>query len=543
MRAVSQKWARGARTVCSRRLFASSTAACRPCSRTICTTTIPTIVSRSSATSSFVGNKSRLHTTASTSATQLQGAVPLLTYSSIASSVYDVVIVGGGVSGLTLAAALKSLRATSNLRIALVEGFSLASARDWSPGENDFSNRVSSITPASKLYLEQRGIWDCVRAERVQEYDNMRVWDGVSGARIHFDSTTTVDFNDSAAGGSIAYMTENINLQHGLLKYLAQSAVSPSNGPAVDIFDSTKVDKMTFGPDLDDVNMSGWPQLTLSTGETLLARLLVGADGINSPVRSFAGITTRGWDYHQNGVVATLALEWDDRQRIAWQRFLPSGPIALLPMPNGYASLVWTTPPDLANHLVNHVSPTAFCALVNAAFRLETFDLSFLLSQSDESTIADEFEWRDARIPLEYEGARFPLRVADVANRASFPLRMRHCDTYIAPRIALVGDAAHTTHPLAGQGLNLGQGDVAALVDVIDRGVRQGADIGSDVLLSEYWADRYPINHAMLGAVDKLQKLYCTDCPLLVGVRSVGLEIVDNLPWVKQFLIKQASGL
>ncbi|KAK7208333.1 ubiquinone biosynthesis monooxygenase COQ6 [Myxozyma melibiosi] len=457
-------------------------------------------------------------------------------FSDIQSDVYDVVIVGGGVSGLTLAAALKASPYTSALKVALIEGMSLAPATKWDPSPDQLSNRVSSITPASQAFLQKIGVWDYVYPERVRQYDDMRVWDGVSGARIQFDS-----FQLDAAGAPMAYMTENLNLQQALLESLAEA---PGDNQ-VKIFDSTKVEQITNSTDqLDDVDLSSWPAVKLSNGSTLRARLLIGADGVNSPVRSYAGIESRGWDYGQHGLVATLTMEWDDRQDIAWQRFLPTGPIALLPMPGGKASLVWSTTPKLAAHLKS-LDPKAFCTLVNAAFRLELADLNYLYTRSDPEEIEAEFEWRDGMLPMEDEGAKFPVRVVEVQEntRASFPLRMRHCDSYVAPRVALVGDAAHTTHPLAGQGLNLGQGDVASLMSVIERAVVRGADIGDEVVLQEYWAERYPANHVMLGVVDKLQKLYCTDSKPVVALRSAGLEVVASMDWIKKLIMKQATGI
>ncbi|KAK9466680.1 hypothetical protein V1512DRAFT_247892 [Lipomyces arxii] len=453
-------------------------------------------------------------------------------YADIAKDVYDVVIVGGGVSGLTLAAALKPM----NLKVALVEGMSLASTGSWDPSFDVYSNRVSSITPASKKYLEQIGVWNHIDEMRVEEYEDMRVWDGVSGARIHFDA---FDLSSDGTGGAMAYMVENLNLQHALLQHLSEPADVP-----VTILDNTKVSEIKTGEELDDVDLSKWPTLTLTSGDSLTARLLVGADGVNSPVRAYAGIDSTGWDYNQHGVVASLKLEWDDRQRIAWQRFLPTGPIALLPLPDGNASLVWSTTPEHAAHLKS-LTPKAVCTLVNAAFRLGMVDLKYLMRLTDEDEIKREFEWRDELLPVEAEGSAFPVRIVELAEKslASFPLRMRHCDTYVGPRIALVGDAAHTTHPLAGQGLNLGQGDVACLARVLEQAIAGGADIGEEFVLQKYWAERYPVNHVMLGVIDKIQKIYCTDCTPVVKLRSFGLEIVQNLDVVKRMIMKQATGI
>ncbi|KAK9456281.1 hypothetical protein V1511DRAFT_269426 [Dipodascopsis uninucleata] len=454
-------------------------------------------------------------------------------FDDVKANVYDVIIVGGGVSGLTLAAGMKSSPVTSDLRIALVEGFSLEPARKWTPSLDidDLSNRCSSITPASKQFLEKIGAWNHVYQERVQPYDDMRVWDGITGASIRFDAF------QSNIGHDIAYMTENINLQHALLERLDELG-------SIDIFDGTKVLDIKNGEKYDDVDLSSWPALHLSSEDTLFARLLVGADGGLSPVRRYAGIKSRGWDYNQHGVVATLKMEWADEQNIAWQRFLPTGPIALLPMPNGYASLVWSTTPQMAAHLKS-LSPAAFCASVNSAFRFSQPDLNYILSRTDEVEINEEFEWRDSRLELSDEGVKYPIRVVELleGSRASFPLKMRHCDTYVAPRVALVGDAAHTTHPLAGQGLNLGQGDVKALVKVLEDSIQLGADIGSEICLEKYLADRWPANHVMLGIVDKLQKLYTTDFTPVVAARTLGLEIVQSLPWLKSMIMVKAAGV
>ncbi|KAK9463759.1 uncharacterized protein V1516DRAFT_705767 [Lipomyces oligophaga] len=443
---------------------------------------------------------------------------------------YDVVIVGGGVSGLTLAAALSK---TSQLKVALVESMSLEPASNWDPSADVYSNRCSSLTPSSRNYLMQIGAWDHIAATRIQQYKNMRVWDGVSDARITFDSEIQAGVNSERP---LAYMAENINLQNGLLAYLAADS-----SEKVTIWDKTKVQEISYGPKLTDVDLTTWPKLSLDNGSQMITRLLIGADGVMSPVRQFAGIESRGWDYGQHGVVASLDLEWDDFQSVAWQRFLPTGPIALLPLPDGKASLVWTTTPKLASHLKS-LDSDGFCTMVNAAFRLSMVDINYMYNLTDSSELETEFEWRDELLPLEDEAVKYPIRVVKATGVASFPLRMRHCDCYSAPRIALVGDAAHTTHPLAGQGLNLGQGDIASLAPILEMALSRGQDIGDETVLQEYWANRYPINHFMLGVVDKLQKLYCTDFPPLVALRSAGLEIVDNVPFLKQFIVAQATG-
>lgn len=368
-----------------------------------------------------------------------------------------------------------------------------------------------------------------MQRERVQPYHEMQVWDGVSDARIEFDW-------DGGAGQTIAYMIENLNITSGLLNRLDELG-------GVSVFDNTKVEDITFGDKADGQDLSEWPVVQLANGQRLWARLLVGADGANSPVRSFAGIEARGWDYGRHGVVATLRLEGEgwggDHTKIAYQRFLPTGPVAVLPLPGNYSSLVWSTTPDRASRLKS-LSSEDFAAMVNAAFRLSPVDLDYLHSQS--SGQEEEVSWRMQHVSVQPRA--IPQTVAGVQDGtvASFPLKMRHADTYISERIALVGDAAHTIHPLAGQGLNQGQGDVQSLAKTITYAVGHGQDIGTQLSLESYNAERYAANHVVLGVCDKLHKLYSVGSGPLVHLRSFGLGAVNAMKPVKEFFMNQAAG-
>ncbi|KAL9110219.1 MAG: hypothetical protein Q9187_008082, partial [Circinaria calcarea] len=275
----------------------------------------------------------------------------------------------------------------------------------------------------------------------------------------------------------------------------------------------------------------------------VIARLLVGADGLNSPVRAFAGITSRGWDYNRYGVVATVKLSgfgWARAgEKVAYQRFLPTGPVALLALPEEYATLVWSTLPQHATRLKS-LSKVDFAAMVDAAFRLSAVDIEYLLTL--EKGQAEEVRWRESHTPFEED--KIPQKLVSVqeGSVASFPLRLRHADTYISERVALVGDAAHTIHPLAGQGLNQGQGDVAALVKAIEYAVTHGWDIGREMSLEGYNAERWAVNNRLLGVVDKLHKLYSVQSGPLVGLRSWGLGVVNEIAPLKRFFMRQAEG-
>lgn len=419
---------------------------------------------------------------------------------------------------------------TANLRIALVESQNLSKTQSWSLPSHLYSNRCSSLTPSSVRFLESIGAWKHVKRERVQAYQEMQVWDGISGARIEFD------WPGQHQGKIVAYMNENLNLTSSLLKRLEELG-------GVEILDSQKVETIELGQETDQLDLQSWPVVQLSSGRQLTARLLVGADGGNSPVRSFAGIASHGWDYNRHGVVASLDMEnsgWGGEEyKIAYQRFLPTGPVAMLPMPGNHATLVWSTTPQLAAHLKS-LNSTDFIAMVNAAFRLSTVDLAYMHTMPDGQ--AEELEWRLKHTP--FDSAKVPQLVTAVQEGtiASFPLKMRHADTYIGERVALVGDAAHTIHPLAGQGLNQGQGDVESLANTIEYAVTHGQDIGVKLSLEKYNAERYATNNMLLGVVDKLHKIYAVESGPFVGLRSVGLQAVNALGPLKSFFMNQAAG-
>lgn len=358
----------------------------------------------------------------------------------------------------------------------------------------------------------------------------MQVWDGVTDARIEFD------WEDGARDVStIAYMTENLNLTSGLLKRMEEVG-------GADVFDGAKVENITLGQDSEDLDLSQWPVVHLEGGKQLAARLLVGADGANSPVRSFAQIESRGWDYQRHGVVATLELEGNGRgdgTKVAYQRFLPTGPVAMLPLPGNYSTLVWSTTPSNAA-LLKSLPTKDFIALVNAAFRLSTVDLQFMHTIKEGQE--EELLWRLQHTPVNTAGIPQAALGVQEGTVASFPLKMRHADTYIGERVALVGDAAHTIHPLAGQGLNQGQGDVESLVNAIEYSVLHGADLGTRMSLEAYNNERYAANHVLLGVCDKLHKLYSIESGPLVPLRSLGLNAVNAMKPLKNFFMGQAAG-
>ncbi|KAL9053043.1 MAG: hypothetical protein Q9162_005031 [Coniocarpon cinnabarinum] len=373
----------------------------------------------------------------------------------------------------------------------------------------------------------------------------MSVWDGVTGQQIHFDwmSANGLPFMPPSVpnqinGQTIATMTENNNITGALMQALDLGKADSRTT----LFSPTTVGSIDLGTDTQHFDLSSWPILTLSSGAKLAARLLVGADGPNSPVRAFAGIKTHGWDYERHGVVATLQLESTPDSATAYQRFLPTGPIALLPFPNNLATLVWSTTPANAS-VLKSLSADDFVAMVNAAFRLSHVDLEFMHTIS--SGQADELAWREKHTPI--DPSLVPLRViqsdqgVQAGSIASFPLRLRHAAEYTGERVALVGDAAHTVHPLAGQGLNLGLADVKSLAQTIGDVAERGGDIGSTLSLEPYGADRYAKNHVMLGVCDKLHKLYSWQSGPVVAARHLGLGLVERWGGLKGLIMGSAG--
>jgi ubiquinone biosynthesis monooxygenase Coq6 len=377
--------------------------------------------------------------------------------------------------------------------------------------------------------LDSIGAWKHVKRERVQAYEEMQVWDGVTGARIEFN------WPGDEKGKTIAYMNENLNLTSALLKRIDELG-------KVEILDNERVEDIVLGEEIDEVDLRSWPVVQLQSGRKLAARLLVGADGANSPVRAFAGVQSRGWDYQRVGLVATLQIEGSgmDREesKTAYQRFLPTGPVAMLPLPGDYSTLVWSTTPVLAEHLAT-LRPRDFVAMVNAAFRLSPVDLAYMHTQSEGQV--DELVWRLEHTICDVRRIPRPVIAVQEGSVASFPLKLRHADTYIAERVALLGDAAHTIHPLAGQGLNQGQGDVQSLINTIVYAAIHGQDIGVRMSLEPYNAERYAANNMLLGVVDKLHKLYAVESGPIVPLRSIGLKAVNALGPVKQFFMSQAT--
>lgn len=444
----------------------------------------------------------------------------------------------------------------------------MKSIENWNPTKitQDQSNRVSSITKQNRQFLNDIGVWNHVESNRVRDVKQMQVWDGLSDARIQFNSNN----NNS---DSMATLIENLNLQRATLKRIKQL-----NGDdcKVELIDRMKVKEIIR--DTSETG-GGWPIVKLENSDGTLkrsirARLLIGADGVNSPVKTFSDIETFGWNYDRQGVVSSLNLQPSGGSGTftAWQRFLPQGPIALLPLSDTTASLVWSTTPEFSN-LLKALPTRVFSILINLAFCLPYSQLYSLLDHlytlhstkslpESESLISSLQQIYQTHVEETYSPNSsppdpLPPQVTSIQpnSTASFPLRLSHTSSYLglpspsgsgnSPqdlRTVLIGDAAHTIHPLAGQGLNLGLQDAFSLVRVLERSVEKGLDLGSFVGLLQYPRERYFKNHTLLSACDHLNSLYSSENKLVVWARSNGLEVVNELEGLKSLLMGEAGG-
>jgi 2-octaprenyl-6-methoxyphenol hydroxylase len=343
--------------------------------------------------------------------------------------------------------------------------------------------RATAIVAAARRLFETIGVWQAV-ADEAQPILDMRITDSHLGDAVR-PVFLTFD-GDVEPGEPFAHMIENRPLLVALIECAKREGVA-------------LVPQAITG----QANGASYIEAQLADGNTIPARLLVAADGARSGIRQRAGIATHGWDYGQSGIVTTVAHERDHGGR-AEEHFLPAGPFAILPLKGRRSSIVWTEASAEAERIV---------ALPDAQFHAE-------LEQ------------------------RFGLHLGEikaVGPRLAFPLGLAVARTFVAERIALVGDAAHVIHPIAGQGLNMGLKDVAALAEVIVDAARLGIDPATTLERYQRW--RRFDTMAMGVATDGLNRLFSNHSDALRAVRDLGLGVVDRLPVLKRLFIREAAGL
>lgn len=386
---------------------------------------------------------------------------------------YDVVIIGAGMVGSSLA----SLLSRSGFSVALVE----AVEPQVFDGRAEVGLRVSAISPGSATILAQAGAWKLISAQRIRPYRRMQVEDGVELEPLLFDAPV---FNLERLGTII----ENALLQSSLWQVV-------SAGGLVDIYCPDQIESVELH--------GGQNRVLLKSGKLMIANLVVGADGAASRVRKSMRVRQDHYAYNQRALVAVVGKQ-KPNPGVAWQRFMAGGPLAFLPLVDGRSSIVWSRPMADAERL----------------------------SALDDSDFSEE---------LDVASSGWLGRVESVGPRAAFPLSMRLTECYASKRTVLIGDAAHVVHPLAGQGVNLGFADAAALTELLIASRLAGGDIGSTQVLGRYDRWRRSESEAMAFGMHGLRSLFGIES--LSPVRRAGLAVVKRSWTMRDMLLQRAAGV
>ncbi|XP_020582930.1 ubiquinone biosynthesis monooxygenase COQ6, mitochondrial isoform X2 [Phalaenopsis equestris] len=463
---------------------------------------------------------------------------------------YDIAIVGGGMVGLALACGLASMQLTKELSVAIIDNNpALISSEHYKKHGVPYP-RVSTVTPATLSFFKEVGAWKYIEQQRHAYFDQMQVWDysGLGYTRYH-----ARDVGNEYLGCVVENMVlcdallsclQNLDFQMSIHNARITSMKFPSP------FTSTTTSKeqmrlkgdssgfASSGYTVEPIHNGSFVKLGLSNAKNIYAKLVVGADGAKSHVREKAGLNTTGWNYRQNAVICTV--EHSVENHCAWQRFLPSGPIALLPIGDKFSNIVWTmSPEESLTHKT--MSRDSFVMSVN-------FALDYGYGSHPQSSFLDEFVHRISSISGHgtasmAEPFQVPPEVTDVVSeRMTFPLSLMHAREYASERVVLIGDAAHAVHPLAGQGVNLGFGDAATLSKVIDEGLQVGADIGELSLLKKYEKERKAVNLTMMAVLDGFQKAYSMDFGPLNFLRAAAFHSCQFIAPLKRNILSYAMG-
>jgi 2-octaprenylphenol hydroxylase len=395
---------------------------------------------------------------------------------------FHVVVVGGGMVGACTAALLAADPALSDLRIAVLEALPPATLDD-----DTTDLRVSAISRASERILTAIGAWPLIDAKHLSAYTDMVVWD--ESSRPH--GVGSIQFSASESSEpNLGHIVENRRIQHAIYDAPAFRRVTLLRGSLQSL--ELQLDRAELG---------------LTDGRRVSAALAIGADGAESASRKLAGIETFGRAYDQAAFVTHVSTG-HPHQQTAWQRFRKDGPIAFLPLADGRSSIVWTTRPEHAAQLAAG----------------EPQQVATQIQQAIDGVLGD---------------------VSLAGPRGSFPLRWAHASAYCADRFVLVGDAAHAVHPLAGQGVNLGFLDAAALVQTLSAGMEESSSrhvLGERRLLRRYERWRKSENTIALGLIDGLNHLFSNSDPVRRWLRGVGLTSVNRTGPLKHVLMSRAMG-
>jgi ubiquinone biosynthesis monooxygenase Coq6 len=445
---------------------------------------------------------------------------------------YDVVVVGGGLVGSALACQLKSSPVFKGKNVAVIEPTEPPVAPSVEEDSPDL--RVFTITPASKKLLESTGAWNFIADGHKAVFKDMQAWDAMGDGFIRFDAP-------KMGKDVLGHVLEHRVLVRALHDRMNQLSADTEDSAPLKLYCPAKV-KHFQRP----TSVSSMSEIGLEDGQRLKADLVVAADGGNSIIRTLSALGTWGWDYDQQAVVATV--KTDRVNETAWQRFYPTGPVALLPMRDGYSSVVWSCSADMAKELTA-LSPDEFVARLNDAYSAPPMSpvppefpgipvLSELVKgvHHAANTIMSAAALTEPFVSP-------PKAVATVGHRFAFPLKLKHATKYIKPGLALVGDSAHTIHPLAGQGLNLGLGDVQALSNLLVDGVKSGENLSNEYFLQQYEDERMKANIAMQLAMDGFKRMFGPTPDAVSVARNVGMGTLNAVEPLKYQIMKYAMGL
>ncbi|XP_020097824.1 ubiquinone biosynthesis monooxygenase COQ6, mitochondrial [Ananas comosus] len=464
----------------------------------------------------------------------------------------DIAIVGGGMVGLALACALSSKQLTKQLSVAIIDNNPALRSRNYLKKDNIPDSRVSTVTPGTISFFKEIGAWEHVQQQRHAFFDKMQVWDYTGLGYTRYNAR---DVGKDYLGCVVENKVLCNSLLLSLLKEDYQPIIYPArlhsmtfqrksspDGISIDQEDTIKQNlsgKASSGNNtMQQTQPSNSVKLDLSDGQGLYAKLVVGADGGKSRVRELSGIKTTGWNYSQSAVICTV--EHTAENHCAWQRFLPSGPIALLPIGDNYSNIVWTMTPEGASHHKS-MSEEDFVKSVNHA--LDYGYGPHPQSGSLDHYVENLFSGSRFGAQSTKEGFEVPPKVINVVSeRMAFPLSLMHAYDYASKRVALIGDAAHTVHPLAGQGVNLGFGDASDLAKIVAEGVLLGADIGELSLLKKYEKERKAANIAMMAILDGFQKAYSVDIGPVNLLRAAAFHGAQYIAPLKRNIISYAMG-
>ncbi len=395
---------------------------------------------------------------------------------------FDIVVVGAGITGLTLAAKLAAGPGRESLQITVVDG----AERPRFSVDDDVALRVSAIASGSADSLDDVGAWQHVAESRVSPYERMRVWDEADTP----ESPSALAFDAAEFGlPQLGFIVENVLLQDALLRRLDDTDVELRFGSPIR---SLRQREQQYTVEFED-------------GVKRDADLVVGADGSRSFVRSAVGIETRSWPYGQTAFVTHLCPQ-REHGSTARQRFLRDGPLGILPLSDGRVSVVWSTKPHIAKR----------------AMGASDRELGNMLTTASDRVL----------------GA-----LSAAGPRGTFPLGARHAERYVLPGVALIGDAAHAIHPLAGQGANLGLQDALALSAVIETAIDQGLHPGDRPVLRRYERARKGANATMLHVMTGLNRLFATDSRLIGGIRTTGMRMFNRSGPLREHAVKVALGV